>query len=66
VSKRVPCSICDTPVEQDSNDIWIDPDAPDDLAMIECPGPYRDYHDVWETNPVGNGKQGNNTEIRRM
>lgn len=56
MSERVPCSICGTPIVKDSNGVWIDPDAPDHLAMIECPvgsAPYRPYHDVWDTNPVG-------------
>jgi hypothetical protein len=51
MSKRVPCSICGTPIVKDSNGIWIDPDAPDHLALIECSigsPPYRPYHDNWE------------------
>jgi hypothetical protein len=51
MSKRVPCSICGTPIEKDSNGVWIDPDAPDHLAMVECPigpEPYHPYHDNWE------------------
>lgn len=54
MSKRVPCSLCDTPIEQDSNGVWIDPDAPEHLALIECPtgiqyGRYtiRAYHDYY-------------------
>ena len=55
MSKRVPCSICETPIEMDSNGVWIDPDAPNHLALIECPigvladgSTIRAYHDYYE------------------
>lgn len=52
MSKRVPCSLCGTPIKKDSNGVWIDPDAPEHLALVECPEGVafdgrvvRSYHD---------------------
>lgn len=54
MSKRVPCSLCATPIEMDDNGVWIDPDAPDHLGLIECPmgvvvegRTLRSYHDYY-------------------
>lgn len=45
MAKRVPCANCGTPIIRDENGIWVNPDSPDDLPMVQCPGEPRGWHD---------------------
>lgn len=45
--KRVPCVNCGAPIILDENGVWINPDSPDDLPMVQCAGYPKEYHDYW-------------------
>jgi hypothetical protein len=38
------CGECGVPIVRDENGIWIDPNSPDDLPMVQCAGSPKSYH----------------------